>query len=238
MKQPKTFTRQVYETAAWVLIICILLFALLFPKLIKAQEVGIQLGGIDALTDLGGNKGIGQTFIKDVETKQAHFSFALSASKSYDNWQFGLQYTHGALSGNDSIQNRGGAEWWRIRRGNVFFTSLNELIVFSKRYFGYGLRPCLSAGVGVFRFENKKTVVRLQPLVYYAVGLNWTINENVQLESSAAGRMIFTDYLDSFSDKDYSKGNDQYLTLSIGIILTGLFRTDANYLKCPKTNFY
>lgn len=48
-------------------------------------EIGLNLGAINCLTDIGGNRGIGKSFIKDINSSQTRFSFGLYFTTMYRN---------------------------------------------------------------------------------------------------------------------------------------------------------
>ncbi|MEP6699660.1 MAG: hypothetical protein ABJA85_00025 [Bacteroidota bacterium] len=67
-------------------------------------EMGLSAGIMNCLTDLGGKKGIGKNFIKDLNWKNTKLSYGLYAIAMYQN-KIGvrLQGTFGSIAGYDSI---------------------------------------------------------------------------------------------------------------------------------------
>ena len=67
-------------------------------------ELGVSAGIMNCLTDLGGKKGIGKNFIKDLNWKNTKLSYGLYVIAMYQN-KIGvrLQGTFGSISGYDSI---------------------------------------------------------------------------------------------------------------------------------------
>jgi hypothetical protein len=67
-------------------------------------EAGISAGAMNCLTDLGGKKGIGKKFIKDLNTGYTHFSGGIFFSASYKNmFSMRLEGTFGEISGDDKV---------------------------------------------------------------------------------------------------------------------------------------
>ena len=67
-------------------------------------EAGISINAMNALTDLGGKKGIGTKFLKDLNLGETHLSGGVFFNVAYKN-TFGLRIegTYGQISGNDKI---------------------------------------------------------------------------------------------------------------------------------------
>lgn len=67
-------------------------------------EAGISAGAMNCLTDLGGKKGIGKKFIKDLNTGYTHFTGGIFFSASYKNkFSMRLEGTFGNISGDDKV---------------------------------------------------------------------------------------------------------------------------------------
>lgn len=97
----------------------LLLFSILFTQALKAQyyfyndkyyenaivlELGGSFGIMNSLTDLGGKKGIGKNFIKDLQWKTAKPSYSIYALGMYQNMLgVRLEGTFGSVIGYDSI---------------------------------------------------------------------------------------------------------------------------------------
>jgi hypothetical protein len=144
-------------------------------------EVGIGLGPLFFLGDLGGAAGIGKTFIKDVDYPLTKLSKGLFIGVSPREWiGFRVAVNTGVLEGDDKeAPNKGGDEVTRLQRNLNFSTRLWEAYgavefyptVFMEQYEDLKgkLRPYGIVGVGVYHF-NPKTQdkngnwVALQPL--------------------------------------------------------------------------
>ncbi len=143
-------------------------------------EIGVGLGPMFFLGDLGGSAGIGKPFVKDVDFPMTRLSKSLFVSYHPSEWlSFRLTLNHGVLSGNDAeAPNKGGAEVDRLERNLSFRSSVLEGYVaaeiyptaFIEKYDGlFGkLRPYGIIGVGMFKFNPKAKLgnewVALQPL--------------------------------------------------------------------------
>lgn len=101
------------------ILILTVLCSLIFRQPLKAQyyfyndryyenalvlELGTSFGIMNSLTDLGGKKGIGKNFIKDLNWENSKLSYGLYVSAMYQN-KIGLRLegTFGSVAGYDSI---------------------------------------------------------------------------------------------------------------------------------------
>lgn len=139
-------------------------------------ESGISIGAINALTDLGGRRGKGGIFLKDINLQNTKTSFAAQVGALY-NYSFGfhLQYFQGTVSAQDSLlKNQQGVSQLRYQRNLHFkstikeFSALFEWHVFRTikdlKYYS----PYLTTGIGYFRFRPQAKLsnqwIDLQPL--------------------------------------------------------------------------
>ena len=144
-------------------------------------EVGIGLGPLVFLGDLGGAVGIGRTFIKDIDYPLIKLSKGLFVGVAPREWiGFRLAVNTGVLEGDDKLApNKGGDEVYRLERNLNFRTKLLEGYaavefypsVFLEQYeeLKGKLRPYGIIGVGVYHFnpqtqDNSGNWVALQPL--------------------------------------------------------------------------
>jgi len=131
-------------------------------------EVGIGLGPMFFLGDLGGNAGIGMsTWLKDVQFPLTKLSKGLYVEVYPAEWLgFRFAANQGKLDGYDSkTKNKGGEEVHRLERNLQFRTNILEGYlsaeiypsVFFERYEGLAkkFRPYGLIGVGVFHFNPK-----------------------------------------------------------------------------------
>ncbi|HEX6334083.1 MAG TPA: hypothetical protein VFZ78_07640 [Flavisolibacter sp.] len=128
-------------------------------------EIGLGLGPMFFLGDLGGNYGRGTTFLKDVNIPLTKFSKGIYANIYPTEWLgFRVAMNQGKLEGYDSIiRDKGGSEVFRKDRNLQFQSNVWELYggvefyptVFFERYDGlYGkLRPYGIIGIGAFKFN-------------------------------------------------------------------------------------
>ena len=144
-------------------------------------EVGLGLGPLVFLGDLGGAKGLGRTFIKDIDYPLIKLSKGLFVGVAPTEWLgFRLAVNTGMLEGDDKLApNKGGDEVFRLERNLNFRTKLLEGYaavefypsVFLEQYDDLKgkLRPYGIIGVGVYHFnpqtqDNSGNWVALQPL--------------------------------------------------------------------------
>jgi hypothetical protein len=149
-------------------------------------ELGLGIGPLFFLGDLGGNPGIGRsTWLKDVQFPLTKLSKGVYANIYPAEWLgFRLAINQGKLDGYDSvIKDKGGDELYRKARNLQFQTSLLEgyfaaeiyPTVFFERYDGLlkKFRPYGLIGIGAFHFNPKarytdpggnSRLVALQPL--------------------------------------------------------------------------
>lgn len=148
-------------------------------------ELGLGIGPSFFLGDLGGAKGIGKTFVKDVDFPLTKLCKGLYLNYYPTEW-LGLRVAAniGYLEGDDAeAPNKGGAERFRLQRNLKFHSNLKEAYaaleiyptVWFEEYEGleHKLRPYGVLGVGMFHFNpmgeytdptGKKTWVELKPL--------------------------------------------------------------------------
>ena len=148
-------------------------------------EVGLGLGPSFFLGDLGGTRGKGKTFIKDLNLPLTKFMKGFHLNIYPTEWLgFRIAANIGELEGYDSlIKDHGGAELFRKDRNLDFRSKLQEAYaavefyptVFFEQYDGllHKIRPYGVIGVGVFHFNPQgkytapngtTTWVDLQPL--------------------------------------------------------------------------
>lgn len=151
-------------------------------------ELGLGLGPSFFLGDLGGGKGIGKPFIKDLDLPLTKFSKGVFLNIYPAEWLgFRLAFNQSFLEGSDDEVNlSGGREFARWRRNQYFQSKVSEAYfgieiyptVFLEQYDGLlgKFRPYGITGVGAFHFNpkgyyypdpnnpNVKQLVELKPL--------------------------------------------------------------------------
>ena len=144
-------------------------------------EVGIGLGPMFFLGDLGGAAGLGRTFIKDIDYPLTKLSKGLFVGIAPNEWLgFRLAFNTGVLEGDDKeAPNKGGDEVTRLQRNLNFESRLLEgyaavefyPTVFIEQYEDLKgkFRPYGIIGIGVYHFnpktkDNSGNWVALQPL--------------------------------------------------------------------------
>jgi len=148
-------------------------------------EIGIGVGPLFFLGDLGGNLGKGTRFVKDLNFSVTQFVKGVYVNYYPTEWLgFRVAVNHGKLEGYDSlISDQGGDEFYRKRRNLQFQSPLLEAYaavefyptVFLEQYDGLQgkFRPYGVIGIGMFKFNPKgqyfapdgsSSWVELQPL--------------------------------------------------------------------------
>ena len=148
-------------------------------------EVGLNIGPSFFLGDLGGNRGEGKTFVKDVNFPLTKLMKGLYVNFYPAEWiGFRLAANIGKLEGFDSvIDNKGTDERFRLQRNLGFKSNLTEAYfaaeiyptVMLEQYDGllHKIRPYGVAGIGLYHFNPKgeytepngdKIWVELKPL--------------------------------------------------------------------------
>ncbi len=139
--------------------------SLFFGNQRTGVEVGLNIGPSFFLGDLGGNRGEGTRFIKDVNlglTKLTKGAFVTVYPRDWIGLRLAAQF--GKLEGNDDkIYGNGGAELYRKQRNLDFRTNLFEAYFATEIYpFGFfkdifGDEPRLSPygvlGVGMYKYN-------------------------------------------------------------------------------------
>ena len=177
--------------SSMLLLICTTLFirsysqALLFGNEKFKVETGVNFGPSFFLGDLGGNRGKGTAFLKDLNldlTKLMKGAFITVYPNSWLGFRISADVTY--LEGRDDIIKTNGIdELWRKQRNLDFKTTVVEAYgcveVFPTMFFNQDpeneprLRPYGLAGIGIFHFNPKgsltdangnKTWYNLQPL--------------------------------------------------------------------------
>lgn len=147
-------------------------------------EIGGSVGAINSLTDLGGRKGIGKKFVKDLNLNKTQLAGGIFLGAMYRNMiMFKLEATFGKIQGDDAVLKKVAPSTFGRYERNLNFRSkitefsgtfeIHPLYIFNN-YDGDNdkvppsFSPYLTAGVGLFSFNPQaKTTngwVDLQPL--------------------------------------------------------------------------
>lgn len=128
-------------------------------------ELGLGLGPMFFLGDLGGSAGVGKTFIKDLDVPLTKLNKGLFLNYYPVEWLgFRLAANLGMVEGDDKqAPNKGGAERFRQQRNLNFRSKISEAYfaaeiyptVFLEKYDGLAgkLRPYGVAGIGIYHFD-------------------------------------------------------------------------------------
>lgn len=152
-----------------------------------SNELGITIGGVSFLGDLGGSSHIGKGFIADLDlfaTRPGAGVFLRNNLSSKVSLRHSLSY--GLVSGDDALTNAdapGEGGWPRKYRNLSFRSHIIELasvmeynlLPFVAGSMRYRFTPYLVGGAGIFHFDPKAKYngswVRLQPLGTEGQGL-------------------------------------------------------------------
>lgn len=143
-------------------------------------EAGVSVGAMNCFTDLGGKKGVGKGFIKDLNGQHYNFAGGFYVGALYHQTIGGrLEATFGRVSASDNVlEGDIGAAKDRYMRNLQFQSKITELALLAEfhpltlfqslakepSFFS----PYIIGGIGVFHFSpeafNGYTWVALQPL--------------------------------------------------------------------------
>lgn len=145
-------------------------------------EIGVSVGAINCLTDVGGNKGIGKKFVKDLNLGKTSYTAGASLSAMYkDAIALRLEYTFGKVQAEDKVLAKvASSTYGRYERNLSFRTKISEfmvateihpLTIFHKKEEEWQpgrISPYLLAGVGFVSINPQANLngkwIDLQPL--------------------------------------------------------------------------
>jgi hypothetical protein len=160
-------------------------------------EAGISLNAMNCLTDLGGAKGIGKKFVKDLNMGKTHISGGVFFNVAYKNAvALRLEGTFGQISGNDNVLNGitdiAKQRFNRNLNFRSYITDINALLEIHPMYIFVDwpakqeppprFSPYLLAGIGYFSFNPQTKLIGsnrwidLQPL--HTEGQGWVEGRN------------------------------------------------------------
>ena len=205
-------------------------------------ELGLGLGPMFFLGDLGGTEGVGETFIKDLNLPMTKFSKGIYLEYYPVEW-VGIRVAGnlGYVEGDDAqAPAKGGDEEDRKYRNLSFKSNINEIYgaleiyptVFFERYEGLKgkFRPYLLAGAGMYHFNPKvKDVdgkwVEVAPLHLEGQGF-------AQYPDSKPYKLIQKNLLMGFGFKYYLKEN---MYVGLEVLHRKLF---TDYIDDVSHNYY
>lgn len=145
-------------------------------------ELGASVGVMNCLTDLGGNKGVGKKFVKDLNLGKTNFAASVYLSATYQYmFALRLEATFGQVTADDKVLSKVKASTFGRYDRNLNFKSkitdfmlgleIHPLYIMNRNDDEKEpplLSPYLLAGVGFFSFKPQTTIngktVDLQPL--------------------------------------------------------------------------
>lgn len=127
-------------------------------------EAGVQAGVMNALTDLGGNRGPAKNVLADVNPEATHFTYGVFAQAYFGRGlSIRLQWANGRVSGADSLApDKDPFAQQRFQRNLHFSSRIREAAVLVQieplQFWGrsekkYLISPYLLAGLGRFQFN-------------------------------------------------------------------------------------
>jgi hypothetical protein len=142
-------------------------------------EINVSAGASSFLGDIGGNKGVGGSFVKDFNPKTVRPLFGASATLHLTKWaavEAGFNFTQ--VNGADSlINNTGDQERWRYYRNLSFRSPIAEgyigavfypTMYFEKKFELRSLVPFVGVGIGIMHYKPQTQLngswIDLQPL--------------------------------------------------------------------------
>ena len=145
-------------------------------------ELGGSVGAMNCLTDIGGNKGIGKKFVKDLNLGKTHLCGSISLTAMY-RYMFALRLeaTFGQVSADDKVLEKvAPSTYGRYERNLNFKSKITDFMLGIEIHPLYIINnnkedweppkfsPYLLGGVGFFSFNPQTTLngktVDLQPL--------------------------------------------------------------------------
>jgi hypothetical protein len=166
-------------------------------------EAGISLNAMNCLTDMGGHKGIGTKFLKDLNMGKTNISGGVFFSVAYKNAvALRLEGTFGKISGNDNVlagvTDIAKERFNRNLNFRSYITDVNLMLEIHPMYIFVDwpakettpprTSPYLLAGVGYFSFNPQTKLIGndrwidLQPLHTEGQGFVETGTENYSLQ--------------------------------------------------------
>lgn len=145
-------------------------------------EIGASVGAMNCLTDLGGNKGIGKKFVKDLNLGKTHLAYGVSLTAMYEYMiALRLEATFGTVSAEDNVLKKvAPSTYGRYERNLSFKSKITDFMLGVEIHPLYIMNrkdedkepplfsPYLFAGIGFFSFKPQAKLgskwVDLQPL--------------------------------------------------------------------------
>ncbi|HNK29050.1 MAG TPA: hypothetical protein PKG65_09010, partial [Ferruginibacter sp.] len=129
-------------------------------------EIGASVGAINCLTDLGGNKGIGKKFVKDLNLGKTSVAGSIFLSATYQEMlALRLEATFGQIKGDDKVLRKVKASTFgRYERNLSFRSNITEFMLAAEIHPLYIFNrydedkapprasPYLMGGIGFFSF--------------------------------------------------------------------------------------
>ena len=205
------------------------------------MEFGVSAGVMNSLTDIGGKKGVGKRFIKDLNWNMTRPSFSLYAIAMYRDFiGVRMEATMGNIRSYDSVLKKvGPSTYGRYERNLSFKSTIRDLQIVAEvhpfffKHYDEGKAPFWSpyllAGIGFFSFNpqaklndqwyylhplrtegegfeeypDRKTYSLTQINIPLGLGVKYEVSSAINVRLELVYRVLFTDYLDDASHRDY-----------------------------------
>ncbi|MEP7237611.1 MAG: DUF6089 family protein [Ferruginibacter sp.] len=176
-------------------------------------ELGASVGVMNCLTDIGGNKGIGKKFVKDLNLGKTKFAYSVSLTAMYQ-YMFAarLEATFGSISADDKVLAKvAPSTYGRYERNLSFKSKITDIML------GFEIHPLYI--FNSFSQDDEKEPPLISP--YLLVGVGYFSfkpqtkmgNKTVDLQPLSTEGQGFAEYADR---KPY-KLNQMNIPLGVGL---------------------
>ena len=221
----------------------LIIFCIIFTQKINSQiETGIGISNFIYLGDLTPEAG---------SYKTIRYGINIYGGINIDNFLLRTNIAIGSLSGDEIKYNNPRFRKQRAFNFNTSVIELSQLLIWSPLKFKK-FSPYLIGGIGLsflkiksnstnFNIDDNNilnlisidaahslpSILSVFPI---GIGFKYKLSPSVAISIESVNRLLFTDYLDGFSQAANYKRGDQYQTITIGLI----YYLRNKILKCPK----
>jgi hypothetical protein len=170
---------------------------------------------------IGGLKGDDAKYNNPEFRKQRNFNFRSPVT------EFSILGVWNPLGTNYSV--KGISPYFFGGAGLSFVKIKKDWSNFNAAYFGDG-----SEVITGLALDEQHKPPRIIPAIPFGAGVRYNFSERIAINAESSYRVIFTDYLDGFSEAANPDQKDHYQTVSVGLI----YRTGKkNTLNCPVVKY-
>ncbi len=125
-------------------------------------ELGASVGAMNCLTDLGGNKGIGKKFVKDLNLGKTRFAGSIYLAAMYENMiALRLEATFGEIAADDAVLKKNApSTFGRYERNLSFKSRITDIML------GAEIHPLFILN----KYDENKEAPRYSPYLLFGVG--------------------------------------------------------------------